>query len=578
VSIATGGGQSLRRCGEYGVTLSVADGRFVAFESDSTDLVPGDSPGTSDIFLHDRQLGTTEVVSISSTGQFGAGDSLRPSISADGRFIAFTSLASNLVSGDTNVLWDIFVHDRNTGTTERISVGMNGAEADGDSTAAAISADGRFVAFNSRASNLVAGPPETTSDIFVRDLQLGVTQLVSVSSTGVQANDDCLLPVITSDGRYVVFQANANNLVPGDTNGVKDVFVRNRQLGTTERASIGLAGAEGNSESALSSVSSDGRYVAFTSAASNLVANDTNGTWDIFVRDRQAGETHLISGTQEGASGNNRSLQSSISADGRYVVFGSEASDLVSNDSNGKWDTFVRDRLGGSTELLSVSSSGMQGDGDSGYPTDIGPSFISMDGRYVVFLSQATNLVAGDTNQVMDVFVRDRGSQGLTSMCDPGGGGAIACPCLNPPSGLGRGCDNSQGTGGAILAAAGFPHLAADGLVFTTSGQRSRALSIVAQWIGFNPTGIVFGMGVRCTSGTFKRLFSKNAVGGSITAPDFTVGDPTVSARSAEKGDIIQPGQSRWYLVYYRDPIVLGGCPASSTFNATQTGQVTWSP
>jgi len=152
----------------------------------------------------------------------------------------------------------------------------------------------------------------------------------------------------------------------------------------------------------------------------------------------------------------------------------------------------------------------------------------------------------------------------------------IACPCANPPGGAGRGCDNSSATGGAALSASGVAYLSSDSLVLTTSGERPTAFSIVLQGNTLLANGVVYGQGVRCVGGALKRLFSKNAVAGGITAPDFGAGDPSISARSAAKGDVIMAGQSRWYLVYYRDPVVLGGCPAGSTFNATQTGQVTW--
>jgi hypothetical protein len=165
---------------------------------------------------------------------------------------------------------------------------------------------------------------------------------------------------------------------------------------------------------------------------------------------------------------------------------------------------------------------------------------------------------------------------GFTSLCDAGSSGVIACPCGNPPSGAGRGCDNSSATGGAVLAASGIAYLSLDSLVFTASGEKPTALSIVMQGSSTSSSGIVFGMGVRCASGALKRLYSKTAVGGSISAPNFGAGDASVSARSAALGDVIQPGQSRWYLVYYRDPVVLGACSALSTFNATQTGEVHW--
>jgi hypothetical protein len=154
----------------------------------------------------------------------------------------------------------------------------------------------------------------------------------------------------------------------------------------------------------------------------------------------------------------------------------------------------------------------------------------------------------------------------------------IACPCSNPPSGPGRGCDNSAATGGASLAASGSAYLSIDSLAFTTSAERPTATSVLLQGTALAPNGVVYGQGVRCVVGTLKRLYLKLAVAGSITAPDFGAGDPSTSVRSAALGDVILPGQSRSYLVYYRDPTVLGGCPASSTFNATQTGQVTWWP
>ena len=175
-----------------------------------------------------------------------------------------------------------------------------------------------------------------------------------------------------------------------------------------------------------------------------------------------------------------------------------------------------------------------------------------------------------------DIFIRDRFATGFTSLCDPGTGGVIACPCANAPSGTGRGCDNSSATGGAVLTAGGVAYLALDSLVFTTSGEKPTATSILLQGDAAIATGAAFGQGVRCAGGTLKRLFVKTAVGGSMSAPDFGAGDPTISGRSAALGDTLQAGQSRWYLVYYRDPTILGGCSASSSFNATQTGVIGW--
>lgn len=175
--------------------------------------------------------------------------------------------------------------------------------------------------------------------------------------------------------------------------------------------------------------------------------------------------------------------------------------------------------------------------------------------------------------------MRDRfGGTTFTSLCEPGTGGVIACPCGNAPSGPGRGCDNSSGTGGAVLRAAGGTFLSSDSLVLSTSGERSTSLSLVLQGSARVPGGTVFGQGVGCAGGTLERLFTKQASGGAITAPEFEAGDQQLSVRSADLGDPISAGESRWYVVWYRDPVVQGGCPAASVFNASQTGKVSWSP
>jgi hypothetical protein len=353
---------------------------------------------------------------------------------------------------------------------------------------------------------------------------------------------------------------------------VNDLFLRDRVAGTTERVSLTTGGGEADNASGISSVSADGRFVAFDSSATNLVPGDTNGALDVFVRDRQSATTERVSVATGGGEADDLSIHASMSDDGRFVTFQSQANNLVVADSNGFVDIFLRDRANGTTSRVSVATGGAEADSASNYAA------ISRSGGFVVFESDASNLVFGDANVQTDVFAYDRDPSSFTSACSPGAGGVIPCPCANPPSGSGRGCDNSSGTGGAVLAAQGQAYLSADSLVFTTSAERATATSILLQGTATAASGIVYGQGVRCVAGTLKRLFTKTASGGSITAPDWSVFDPTVSSRSAAKGDVIQAGQSRWYLVYYRDPTVLGGCPATSTFNATQTGRVTWWP
>ena len=245
-----------------------ADGRYVAFQSDAANLVVGDTNSISDVFVHDRQSGTTQRVSVNSAGVQGNSFSVTPSISADGRYVSFTSSSSNLVGGDTNGTQDIFVHDRQSGTTERVSVSSNGVQGDSFSIRPSISADGRFVAFECRSRNLVGGDTNETDDIFVHDLQSGTTEIVSVNSGGAQGNDLSADPSISADGRYVAFWSWASNLVGGDTAWV-DVFVHDRQSGVTERVSVSSSGAQANSTSSSPSISADSRYVAFESYATN---------------------------------------------------------------------------------------------------------------------------------------------------------------------------------------------------------------------------------------------------------------------------------------------------------------------
>lgn len=238
VSVSSAGSEG---DGNSGGSIS-ADGRFIAITSDSTNLVPNDTNGGYDVFVHDRLTGVTDRISLSSTGEQGNDWSYNGHLSADGRFVAFESRATNLVPGDTNGWADVFVHDRSTGATTRVSVSSLGEQGEWLSEAAAISDDGRFVAWHSLSSHFVAGDTNNTFDVFVHDLSTGITERVSVSSTGEQGNG--FFPSVSGDGRFVAFSALAGNLVAGDTNGTVDVFVRDRATGTTQRASVSTAGAQ----------------------------------------------------------------------------------------------------------------------------------------------------------------------------------------------------------------------------------------------------------------------------------------------------------------------------------------------
>ena len=261
-----------------------ADGRFVAFESDASDLVRHDTLGFQDVFVHDRETGKTTRVSISSGGSQANGDSDDPSISASGRFVAFESDATNLVAGDTLGFRDVFVHDRKTGKTSRVSVRSGGTEGDGPSGHPAISATGRLVAFESDASNLVAGDTLGFRDVFVRDRRSGITRRVSLRSDGAEGEGESRGAAISREGRYVAFVSDAPNLVPQDTKGFADVFVHDRSTGQTTRESVRSNGAEADGDSSGTAISDDGRFVAFGSFATNLVTSDTNTERDAFWR------------------------------------------------------------------------------------------------------------------------------------------------------------------------------------------------------------------------------------------------------------------------------------------------------
>jgi Tol biopolymer transport system component len=377
------------------------DGRFVAFESVAA-LVPSDTNGLADVYVRDRLLGTTIWASVPLTGT-ATGLSTAAAISADGRFVAFQSTASNLVPGDTNGVSDVFVRDLQTGRTERVSVDSTGTPGNGVSEAPSLSGDGALVAFTSQATNLVAGDTNNATDVFVHDWHTGATVRASVATDGTQADRAAYDPRLSADGRFVAFDTDATNLVPGDTNGAYDVFLRDLQTGVTERASLTATGDQADGDSGTPSLSADGRFVAFQSYAGNLVSGDSNGNYDVFVRDRQTGAVERASLGVGGVEGNAGAYEPSLSADGQIVAFKSGSGNLIPGDTNGSADIFVRDRATGSLERATLATDGTQGDGDSGRPAS------SATGRYVAFESASSNLVPGDTNAASDVFLRDRG-------------------------------------------------------------------------------------------------------------------------------------------------------------------------
>jgi hypothetical protein len=384
------------------------DGRFVVFDSFASSLVSGDTNAGADVFRHDRSTGQTIRVSVSSSSEEGNGDSFNGAISSDGHLVAFDSGASNLVAGDTNKNADVFLRDVSAGTTTRVSLTSSGKQANADSFAPVLSDDGRLVVFSSDAR---LAPEDTNRrvDVYVRDLLTGQIRLVSVSSTGQPGNDDSFVEGPPSaDDRFVAFASFASNLVSGDTNDALDVFLHDLLTGVTTRLSLSSSDQQGDADSFGSKLSANGRFVAFTSFADNLVRHDANGFADAFVRDLKTGRTTLVSKSSTGDQGNDDSFSSKgISGDGRFVAYRSFASNLVPGDTNGGADVFLFDRSTGQTVLVSVSATGEQGVypfADGSY--NVG---ISENGAWVLFGSIATNFVpGGDTNgdENGDTFVR----------------------------------------------------------------------------------------------------------------------------------------------------------------------------
>lgn len=363
------------------------DGRFVAYYSSASNIVPGDTNGANDCFLYDRMLDTVVRVSVNSAGEEADGSSFRPTVSDDGARVAFVSTATNLVVGDTNNQTDVFVHDLMAGTTARVSIASNGAEVLGSSSNPRISGNGRYVVFDSNAQGLVAGDTNSSFDVFVRDLDESVTTRASVSSFGLQGDSGSRNPSVSTDGRWVTFESDAITLVLNDTNGERDVFVRDRAMGQTILASRSTSGVQGNGLSFLPKIAGDGSRVVFLSESSSFDAVEAvPDDLDVFVHTLSTGATERVTVDQDGNESSSWSNLPNISETGRYITFQSYATDLVDlADTNGQPDTFRRDMEAGVTTMVSLPTNGTVGFGGSYSDT-------TADGRFVVFDSDSLYL------------------------------------------------------------------------------------------------------------------------------------------------------------------------------------------
>jgi hypothetical protein len=386
-----------------------ANGRYVVFMSTASNLV---GVSGSHVYRHDRATGATVLVSVAKSGAPTVSGAFAPSVSADGRFVAFASAGSDLVDDDTNAMTDIFLRDMNSGTTAMVSASQTGAPANHGTLANTlagkreISDDGRYVVFTSSATNLVETPNNGKQQVYVKDMATGVVTRASVDATGAAGNDNSGTPSLSGNGHAVAFRSEASNFSPLAVSRVSQIFVRDLELGTTTLESLSTAGTVVASKASLSpSISSDGRSVVFETTA-QLDPRDRDGMlggntgWDVYLRDRAAGATVFASFTTNTFSGTD-SRAPSISADGRWVAFHSMDDKFVAGDANGTFDAFLYDRVTQTFSLASQNDAGQQANSASS-----GVS-LSADGRLALFGSSASNLVTTPASSGMQLYARD---------------------------------------------------------------------------------------------------------------------------------------------------------------------------
>ncbi|MCC7169756.1 MAG: PD40 domain-containing protein [Planctomycetes bacterium] len=504
--------------------LISADASVICFSSKAQNLVASDinPQPNSDAFLFDRASQTTVLLNVSSSGVQGIGDSAPRAVSWDGRLALFVSTVPSLVVGDTNGKADYFVRDLVLGTTTRVNLSETGQELNDHSNSGDMSLDGRVMFFATVATNVMLADQTPWSDVFVRDLETGSVDLVSVSSTGQPGDASSAGPRCSADGRFVLFLSWARNLDPKDTNFAPDAYVRDIKTGVTECVSLTLLGTAAGG--GPDDISVDGRFVTWNSSIANIVPGDTNNQNDVFVTDRWLHVTERVSVSSTGAQGNSGSTTSAISADGRFVAFESFASNLVPGDTLG-WDIFVRDRLLHTTTLVSQSTAGVKGDWESNLPA------ISADGRSIVFESLAHTLSSVPLLGAPNIFVRT---------CTPPG------PETYCPAKL-----NSQGCLPQIRCQ-GTPDASAP------SGFVVRAEQVLGQKLGFLVYGlsgsntIPFGGGYLCVSGPFRRVASQVSSGGAAGCAGGLAFDFNLFAASGVDPALVS-GQDVWCQWWSRD-------------------------
>ncbi|MFF9410553.1 TolB family protein [Streptomyces anandii] len=379
-----------------------ADGRLVVFTSHADNLVRGDRNGCTDVFLRDVARGRTVRVDRGYNGRESNGcTGIDPIISADGRYAVYSADSTNLVRGVRDGRSHIYRTDLRTGETVLVSAAKDGTPGDGDSMRPTLSADGRYVAFATAADNLVPGDtPAGTWDTVVRDMATGTVVRTSAASDGTAGNAASDGTQISADGRYVTFFSNATDLVEGDTNKKVDEFLHDTVTGRTTRLSVTAAGIQSDQITIGGTISDDNRYVVLNSHATNLTADSPDTTQDhAYLQDLTTGALRLIDKGADGVPAPGGTFWASITGDGLHIPMSSSGPHLVDGDTNGVRDIFVADLPGGALRRVSVGSGGQQADAASYFPD------ADQHAEAVVFTSYATNLVPGDTNGQPDIFL-----------------------------------------------------------------------------------------------------------------------------------------------------------------------------
>jgi len=545
-----------------------SDGRYVAFRSSATDLVPGGGP-QSGVYLRDHSNGTLHLVYAALPGESALG----PVISADGSVVAFSVFS---FQGNTS---SIYAYDVLQQSVSLTSVGLSGGPAGGYSQAPSVSRDGRLVAFMSTSEKLVTGDFNQNRDVFVADRLTGIIERVSVGDNDIEADDSSSIGPMqkfAGDGRFIAFYSRATNLVPNDTNGVTDVFIRDRQLGTTLRASLGAGGAELSHGTSQANLSASGRRLLFSTSAPELVAGDTLGFEDVFARNLVTGAVTLLSRNAQGLPCNHDSRLSGVSPDGSWALVGSQATDFDAVDGGRPGTYLVEVETGAARRIIL--------DYRDDPPIRLSTGALSEGARHLAFTANESSVIVSDLNGAADVFRRHL-DQGYLPMivqtfCS-GDGTAAACGCGGSNSPAGFGCTGFFG-GARSLGVEGLASVTTDSLRLVTSAYLSSSvfgtpggIFVSGSMRMNNGMGLTFGQGLLCVSGTLVRLGA--FAGSSIADINVSHGYPSATPLSIAAGPVT-PGSTTHYQYLFRTPSIPPGWCMDRQGNGTNGLSVTWLP